>query len=228
MSTDANRRRVDWCSTLPNPCAIGMHPRIVEINQSLADGNEEDIARFYHVPVQAVRDHVVEGHNMPFTDSNYYLSRQEVNRGLAQDRENLTENLEELVKKPHKYYVVQQRILTRELIRLLSDNRDITKITREIRDTFRAIGELPVTEETEINVQEEYNYFFNLVTLELCPNCQIKVLDKMEEYSDVKQLKEAEDEIEVTVKRDDVKKVRVRSKMNVHLDNLVKNRGGGT
>ncbi len=220
MSSDANRRRIDWCSVLPTPCPVGLHPRVSEINQSIADAPEEDVARFYHISVQAVRTHVVEGHHLAYQDSSYYQTREENNTQQAADRTNLTENLEELVKKPHKYYIIQQKILTRELIRLLSDTRDITKITREIRDTFKAMSELPVNEETEVNVQEEYDYFFNLVTMELCPKCQIKVLDKMEEKADVKEEKEAEEKLEVVTKRDEVKKVRVRSRMDDHLSHL--------
>jgi hypothetical protein len=201
---------------------------VSEINQSIADAPEEEVARFYHVSVQAVRTHVVEGHHLAYQDSSYYQTREENNAQQAQDRENLTDNLEEFVKKPHKYYIIQQKILTRELIRLLSDNRDITKVTAEIRKTFEAMRELPVNEETEVNVQEEYDYFFNLVTMELCAPCQLKVLGKLEEKADIKQEEEAKEELEVQVKRDEVKKVRVRSRMDDHLTALAnRNRSQG-
>jgi hypothetical protein len=220
MVSGQPRKKITWCAGLQPPCPIGIHPRVGHINLACVDGDIKTVARNFNVTEADLSMHMIETHHVPWEDSKVYERKQRLQDDDTADRDELLEHLEEFINVPHKYYPKMQKILTRIMVQRLAENAmaDVTKLSKEIRENFRAMRELPISEDLEVNIQKEYDYFFNLFTMEGCDACQIKILAMLDEYQDENpteedlDIEEAQIEVKKAVTKKVMKKVDLRVK----------------
>ena len=217
MNGSSGRKKITWCAGLESPCPIGMHPRVDSINKAIVDGDFDTVAAHFNVEISDLNRHSIDTHHLPWDDPKNKIKNARVNsqEQTNADRADILENLEEFVTAPHKYYPKMQKILTRIMIDRLGENSlaDISKFSKEVRENFRAMAELPINEDLEVNIAKEYEFFFNLVTMKACPACTLMFLDEMEQYRDITPLEPAqiEEDVKKAVTKQVIRKIDMRT-----------------
>ena len=224
MALNQRRKKITWCAGLDPPCKIGMHPRVDHINKAMVDGDIDTVAAHFDVDIHDLNRHAIDGHHLPWDDPNNKVrqGKEKFHDEQNADRDDVLQNMEELVTAPHKYYPKMQKILTRIIVDRLNENSaaDISKFSKEVRENFRAMSELPISEDIEINIKKEYDFFFNIVETKVCSECQLIILGELERYrrenpvkADV-QREEARQETQKELSKAVIKKVDLRLKKN--------------
>ncbi len=186
MPTNTRDRKQVWCGGLDPPCPIGRHPRVVHINEMQSMANTATVASRFDVEPTELDNHFIKGHHLPFEDSGEYREQESERtnqENINRDQSELLTQLEEYVSNPTKYLRKLQMILTRVLTNRLAENAmaDVTKLTKEVRENFRYLADFPITDGEDVDLAKEYKQFRQLVTMEVCAPCQVKLIAKMDQ-----------------------------------------------